>query len=219
MTASFDPGDFAPLLVLAPHPDDDVLGCAGLMMRVAQRGGALIVVWLTDGGGSHGPLPPDQRASLVAQRRREALAGVAALLIVPTETCFLGLPDGALDAHREAAQHTLRAIVAKYAVRTVVVTDCADDHPDHRAAFAIARDLPVPQVFGYPVSNRYDGHDFRAPDSAIVIPPDQTARKRAALLCHRSQIEGGARYPLSQPTIERFCREPEVFIPYPGRAA
>ena len=42
------------LLVIAPHPDDEVLGAGGLMQRVKATGGAVRVVYLTDGDGYPG---------------------------------------------------------------------------------------------------------------------------------------------------------------------
>jgi LmbE family N-acetylglucosaminyl deacetylase len=39
----------APLLVMAPHPDDEILGCARLMQQAAIAGCPLVIAWLTDG--------------------------------------------------------------------------------------------------------------------------------------------------------------------------
>src|SRR3954469_3822721 len=39
------------LLVIAPHPDDDVLGAGGLIRRVVRAGGRVEVVWTTSGDG------------------------------------------------------------------------------------------------------------------------------------------------------------------------
>ena len=79
------------LLVLAPHPDDDVLGGSLLMRRVAAAGGRVVLAWLTDGGASHGELPPEARRRLVERRRVEAEAGVSALGRGPGGDLFSGL--------------------------------------------------------------------------------------------------------------------------------
>ncbi len=90
------------LLVVAPHPDDETLCCAGLIQRVVHAGGHVSVVWLTSGDGSeldmlfieHRPFAaPAKALELGARRMREARAA-ASLLGVPAERqLFLGFPD------------------------------------------------------------------------------------------------------------------------------
>ena len=201
------------LMVVAPHPDDDVLGCSHLMRRVDQMGGRLVVVWLTDGGASHGVLPAEVKSQLVATRQAEAKAGVHALGIRPVALCFLGYPDGSLELHETEARDRLQTLCRVHQVETVVVTDEHDGHGDHRAAFRIASQLKVKRLFSYPISARYDGENYEVPDHALVISADAGEAKRVALAHHRSQATGGALYPLSALTIDRFCSEPEIFIP------
>lgn len=93
------------LLVVAPHPDDDVLGAGGLMQRVHERGGTVRVVYLTDGDGYpegvqaedhvEAPTPADYRG-YGKQRRREAHAALLALNLADAFQTFLGFPDGGL---------------------------------------------------------------------------------------------------------------------------
>jgi LmbE family N-acetylglucosaminyl deacetylase len=205
----------APVLVLAPHPDDELLGCSRLMQRVAGSGGALVIVWLTDGGGSHGPLSADERENLVRRRQNEARAGVQALGVVPQAMHFLDYPDGYLADHMAAAGGAVAAICRRHGIHTVVVTDKDDGHPDHRAAYAIAMRLSVPQVLSYPISTRFDGYAYAPPAAALRIAPDTDGDggKRAALLQHASQMEVSAVYPLSLAAVERFCTGPEFFLP------
>jgi LmbE family N-acetylglucosaminyl deacetylase len=203
----------APVLVLAPHPDDEVLGCSRMMQRVAGSGGALVIVWLTDGGGSHGPLPLDEREDLVRRRRAEAVAGVQALGVVPQALHFLDSPDGYLADNVAAASGAVAAICRRHGIHTVVVTDKDDGHPDHRAAFAIAMGLGVPQVLSYPISSRFDGLAYPPPAAALRIAPEADGGKRRALLQHASQMEAAAVYPLTLAAVDRFCAEPEFFLP------
>jgi LmbE family N-acetylglucosaminyl deacetylase len=95
------------LLVIAPHPDDEVLGAGGLMQRVYEGGGSIRVVYLTDGDGYpegvqaedhiESPTPADYRG-YGRQRRREARAALTTLgLGASTYTyTFLNFPDGGL---------------------------------------------------------------------------------------------------------------------------
>jgi len=93
------------LLVIAPHPDDETLGAAGLMRRVVARGGSVHVVWMTSGDGfpegvetEEGiarPQPQDYR-SYGALRVGEARAATGALGVSGRSLSFLGFPDEGL---------------------------------------------------------------------------------------------------------------------------
>jgi LmbE family N-acetylglucosaminyl deacetylase len=93
------------LLVIAPHPDDETLGAAGLMRRVIGRGGQVHIVWMTSGDGfpegvetadgiTH-PRPQDYR-DYGKLREQEARAAAAALGIARRSLTFLGFPDEGL---------------------------------------------------------------------------------------------------------------------------
>jgi LmbE family N-acetylglucosaminyl deacetylase len=93
------------LLVIAPHPDDEVLGAGGLMQRVKSTGGTVRVVYLTDGDGyPEGVKEEDHVEAPTAkdylgygkQRRREARAALVRLGLADTFQTFLGFPDGGL---------------------------------------------------------------------------------------------------------------------------
>lgn len=66
---SLDPG---PLLVVAPHPDHDILGCAGLLLRRRRAGLPVSILYLTDGAASHSGRPDLAPERLAAVRRAEA---------------------------------------------------------------------------------------------------------------------------------------------------
>lgn len=93
------------LLVVAPHPDDEMLGAAGLMQRVSAAHGSVHVVYLTDGDGySEGvaieehvskPRPKDYRG-YGRERRKEASEALAALRLGTYSFTFLSFPDGGL---------------------------------------------------------------------------------------------------------------------------
>ena len=94
------------LLVVAPHPDDETLCCAGVIQRVVRAGGRASIVWITSGDGSFLDLLLVERSlaggtarlrALGARRMHEARAA-AALLGVPLERqLFLGYPDRGLQ--------------------------------------------------------------------------------------------------------------------------
>jgi LmbE family N-acetylglucosaminyl deacetylase len=93
------------LLVVAPHPDDEVLGAAGLMQRVREAGGTVHVVYLTDGDGYpegtrvedhvETPTPADYRG-YGRRRRHEARLALESLRLGRYAYTFLSFPDGGL---------------------------------------------------------------------------------------------------------------------------
>lgn len=209
----------APLLVLAPHPDDEILGCARLMQQAATAGCPLIIVWLTDGSASHGPLTHEERNALVFRRYSEADEGLSALGISPLATYRLGHPDGELEKHAQEARLEVERFCQRHNVSTVAVTDAGDSHPDHRAAHALAIGLKdIPDLITYPVSARFDGDDYAPPVGTMRLATWPGDAKRSALLQHRSQMEAAAVCPMTMTTIERFCADPEYFMPETRRA-
>jgi LmbE family N-acetylglucosaminyl deacetylase len=93
------------LLVVAPHPDDETLCCAGIMQRVVQAGGRASVVWLTSGDAERLGLwlfaaglsaDPARARQLGERRMAEARAATARLGLSEDGQLFLGYPDGGL---------------------------------------------------------------------------------------------------------------------------
>lgn len=180
------------LVVVSPHPDDEVLMCSGLMQQQVQRGGPVQVVALTDGEACFGP--DGERAALGLERRAEAAAGLHALGASSAEVHYFGLPDGAVAQHQGAAEHRLRDLLGP--TDLVVTTWEYDGHPDHEAAAracvaaCAARGASLLQA---PV---WMWHWARPDHPAIDWPrlfamplprPTQQA-KWAALQCHHSQL-------------------------------
>lgn len=95
------------LLVIAPHPDDEILGAGGLMRRVHEAGGAVRVVYLTDGDGyrdgvkmeEHGKnkkLTSGDYKDYGRKRQHEAQEALKTLGLDEHDATFLGFPDGGL---------------------------------------------------------------------------------------------------------------------------
>ena len=90
------------LLVVAPHPDDETLCCAGVIQRVVRAGGRASIVWITSGDASEldllliGKSPfvkPETARDLAATRMREARAATTRLGVPAAGQLFLGYPD------------------------------------------------------------------------------------------------------------------------------
>lgn len=184
----------ARLVLVAPHPDDEILAGGGLLQLLARRGPAPLLVAVTDGEGSHPgsrEWPPER---LRALRPRETLAALEQLGVDASAPLRLGIPDGGItDAERELA----RRLAALLMPGDVVLTTWRHDgHPDHEAtaracaraaAAAGARLLEAP-VWGWHWSRPGDGAMPLAQASRLALPPAILARKRAALACFESQL-------------------------------
>lgn len=120
--------DGSPLLVLAPHPDDEVFGCGGALLQAVRSGAEVRVVVLTDGG-----------AQGEAAERREESRAAARQLGLP-EPVFWGLADRSLDPADPTLAVRLEELLATAAPRLLLVPSPAEVHPDHRAlALAVYR--------------------------------------------------------------------------------
>lgn len=95
------------LLVMVPHPDDEVLCCAGLMARVLDDGGSVHLVYATHGDGYREAVTAETREASPGpevfraygeRRRRESLAVLEQLRVPAQQARFLGFPDGGLRA-------------------------------------------------------------------------------------------------------------------------
>jgi len=126
-----------PLLVLAPHPDDESIGCGGLIALATARGRDVHVAILTDGIGSHPESPSTPPARLRAIREAEARDAVALLGVRPECLGFLGQPD-ARAAHDGTAfdgvASAIGDLVRQHRIATILTTWRHDPHCDHQAA-------------------------------------------------------------------------------------
>ena len=186
--------------VLAPHPDDESLGCGGLLATLAAAGVPARVVVVTDGTQSHPGSPSYPAGRLRDLREAEATEAVAALGLDPGAVTFLrhpdcGLPAPGTDAFDRAADRLAGALGR---AETVLVPWRRDPHGDHvatweLAATAAARLDDPPRWIEYPVWAWTRADTEAAPqdgeatawrlDIGGVLPA-----KRRAVAAHRSQL-------------------------------
>ena len=189
-------------IVFAPHPDDESLGCGGLLALLADAGVAVTVVMMTDGSRSHPNSVTHSRARLAAIREDETLDAVAALGLAPPTVHFLryrdcGLPVEESAAYAEAIAR-LSALVAEVRPETVLVPWRRDPHCDHVNTWhllraTVARMRRRPRWLEYPVWAWPQADAAVAPqhDEACAWRIDISsvlARKQRAIAQHRSQL-------------------------------
>jgi len=101
------------LVVFAPHPDDETLGCAGILLQALRRGERVKVVLFTNGDGFPDfasrivrrpvdGLREEDFAELARYRQEQSLAALRALGGAPEDLIFLGYPDSGLEAVEQA---------------------------------------------------------------------------------------------------------------------
>lgn len=215
------------VLCVAPHPDDEVIGCGGLLAAWADRGCAVHVLILTCGQQGSGPAPqaaqaaqepqgdPGDLTDLAARRRQESLQ--AAVALGTPQPTFLRLADRALryDATLVAA---LAQAIAQHAPQVLLLPSLSEPHPDHQAAalagLAAARDAA-------PGLHTVLFYECGAPLHANVhFPIDAVApRKWQALQCFTSQlgVEDYEPHARALAALRAFglrppCRQAEAFF-------
>jgi LmbE family N-acetylglucosaminyl deacetylase len=131
---------FASALAIAPHYDDEVLGCGGLLAQLAAAGGAVRVLFLTDGGGGREEIA--ERAAYRERRREESRRAAAVLGLSGCD--HLGLPDGRLDHHLDEAVEGIRRAVLTQRPALLLAPSPLEVTADHVAAFAALHRLLAP---------------------------------------------------------------------------
>lgn len=208
------------LVVVAPHPDDEVLACGGLLAMRAERGLPSLVIAVTDGEASHGSEVKDW-ANLGAQRADESYAGLDVLGVPSPCVVRLGIPDGGAALRVAELALKLEALVKPSDV--LVTTWCMDGHPDHEAvshAAMRASKAAGCRLIQAPVWMWHwaEPDDARIPWNALAaldLPQHAIEAKQKALRCHRSQLASrgaGVGPVLMQSIVERAGRAQEFFF-------
>ncbi len=133
----------APVLILAPHPDDETLGCGGLIAAASAAGHPPFVLILTDGTGSHPRSRSYPSARLKAVREQEARSAVAILGLPASRIGFMGLRDTAAPMDGAGFDDAVLAILSvaqEIGAVTIVAPWQHDPHCDHLAAHWMAVD-------------------------------------------------------------------------------
>jgi LmbE family N-acetylglucosaminyl deacetylase len=168
------------VLVIAPHPDDEAIGCGGAVLLHSQRGDRVAVAFLTSGELGLKSLPP---AEAICVRESEAAAAAQVLGI---EAYFLRLPDWGCEDQIVQGAAQLASQLSRYRPAVVYVPHPADNHPDHRAALpmlqAALNGNAAPEVRGYEVWSPLAAHDLVEDIGAVL------SRKLEAIACYRSQM-------------------------------
>lgn len=190
-------------LVVAAHPDDEIIGAASLLMRCPIAG----VVFLTDGAPRDARFwPPgagSSREDYASLRRREAEAALSLAGIGGERLAFFDAVDQEAAVNLPALTQALVAHLRQQRPRALVAHPFEGGHPDHDSAAFVAhaaRALLQRDGFEPPAlweMTSYHGRDGRrtvgefleprGPETAVALSSEGMELKRRMLGCHASQ--------------------------------
>ena len=215
------------VVVVAPHPDDEVMGAGGLLGRLAGAGARVHLLAVTDGDGSHPSSPTVTPGALAAIRVAETAAGLRRLSVAPTTTVRLRIPDGWVGDHEDLVAAALADLLGRTGPTTTVLAPWAlDGHRDHDACGRAAR--TATSETGVPLLEYLVWAWHWASPAGGQIPLDgavrvgltrrQTAAKRWATCAYRSQIRplgdaSGDEVVLPAAVLRRAWRPFEILLP------
>jgi LmbE family N-acetylglucosaminyl deacetylase len=173
------------VLVIAPHPDDESIGCGGALCLHARRGDRITVVYLTSGELGLKHLPRRDACVL-----RECEAARAAKILGVAGTVFLRLADWFVSDAVEKGAAKLGPILKRVKPALIYLPHEQEWHPDHKAALPMlrtaleqSRTVVTPSVRAYEIWTPLPAYDH-VEDISAVMP-----RKLRALRAHKSQLK------------------------------
>ena len=210
------------VVIVAPHPDDEVLACGGLLQQLAERGMPVTVIAVTDGEASHPGSSTWTRARLLDVRPDETMAALAVLGLDEVPVTRLHLPDGGVAPRERELAQALGDLIA--AGDLLLTTWRHDGHPDHEAtaracaaaASACGAALVEAPIWGWHWSRPGDAAMPLDHARRLMLDDATLARKRAALDCFESQLvtdpASGHDAILTRNTLERLLNPFEMYF-------
>jgi len=218
------------VIVFAPHPDDETLGCGGTIAKRLSQGYEVVVVYMTDGRHAFSKLfyintepTPEELKEI---RREEARRAVSILGSQEENLFFLDFEDGRLEQKKAEAQQQAIKILSKQLPVEAYFPSEKDINPDHRTTNKIVRNsinkLGLPTLkYRYSITQRYSRigplmdkllnivkHNLIYVDISKFLP-----LKKAAIKEYKSQItilSSKQERPVLE-NIERFLTGREIF--------
>ena len=217
---------FAPhqrVCIFAPHPDDEILGCGGLMQQLMLNGNPITLIHVTNGTQSHPNSQIYSQEKLDIIRPQESAKALEILGVAhQVTTISLNLADGNVFAQQDEFFQKLLAMIQPDDI--LVTTFMRDGHPDHEAtgqvvaSFAKQYHLACYQVliwawhWAKPADSRIPWHCA----IRVELTTEQLQRKTQAITCFKSQITAdkstGNPPILSAQAIARISQPWEIYL-------
>lgn len=130
------------LLFIAPHPDDEVIGCAGLIQRSLKKGKEAYVVILTGGEGSHNGCCQIAPQELIDMRRGLASKINKELGVASENLFFLDYPDGSIKYELRETDR-LNRLIKQICPDSILIPHAGEGWNDHIQAGNIVKRLTI----------------------------------------------------------------------------
>jgi LmbE family N-acetylglucosaminyl deacetylase len=213
------------ILVVAPHPDDESLGTAGLLQRIFAQKVAVRILYVTNGDNNpwaqrywerRWRIGPAERIRWGRRRREEALAAITVLGGERDSAKFLNLPDlGTTALLMEGSSELLSSLadeIQHWQPTFALIPAKFDAHPDH-SAVSVAFSTALESIGTSPMRIwEYLVHAPRLPimqtPIELLLNAEEVECKRRAILCHETQVA------LSRTRFTRFAKAEETYYPH-----
>lgn len=214
-------------VVVAPHPDDEVLGAGGLLQRLLDARIPTTIVAVTDGEASHPGSPAARDLDLRAIRCAERRSALQRLHPQRLAVRRIGIRDGAVAAQEEALGEELTGLLSPG--HLCIAPWPRDGHPDHDAAGRAATRACArsgADSLGYLVWAWHWASPADLPWAScrrLDLPAPHMLRKRSAVQAYRSQLVALGEDQRDGPVLPagvlgRFWRIQEIFVTGTGQA-
>jgi len=206
------------ILILTPHPDDEVVACAAAIGRAKAEGAEIFTLYLTDGCLARKTMWPWSRAShaeAVARRRREGEAAAKQLGVSPTG--WMTRSTRRVWRELPEVEAEIRAAIQAIAPDQLWVPAYEGGNPDHDALNALGASFTDHRsVLEFAEYNFFGGRaraqEFpfpRGDEQTIVLTPEERRQKSALLRLYASE-----RGNLNYVGVARECFRPIAAYDY-----
>lgn len=220
-----------PIVIVAPHPDDETLGCGGAIAQLTARGHDVRVLVITDGTQSHPNSQKFSAAVLKGIREQETTAAMSTLGVDQRTITFLGVKDGSVPQMASAEFVRVQERCCRYlrdvVPGTIFLPWRYDPHPDHRATWQIIQAAVLEtgravRYIEYPIWDWDSTQQKQLSGVGAVLGwrLDMTAvleQKRRAIALYRSQLgdlidDDPEGFSLTPEMLKNFTQPWEVFF-------
>ncbi len=180
------------ILIVAPHPDDDVIGMGGTIALKAKEGTSFTIIYVTNGGGSikTGEYKDLSKEELIILRKEEAKKSLLPLLVENTgvEQKFLGLESATLFTTPELFTRELDAILRSKEYSEVYIPYFKDRHPTHKAVAELSMETIKEGHFRVELYAYETWDPLPTGENTVVVDISKFYKnKLSAVSCHKSQ--------------------------------
>ena len=218
-------------VIIAPHMDDAVLACGGIIAQLPQKN-KIHIVYATDGSRSPHAMFPRYKQdahNLTKIRIQEAKAALKILGVSETNLHFLNYPDGQLKHYASEFSNQIIQLIQKVEANQILIPFRYDSHPDHLAVNRLTtralqkvnqNHIARFEYFVYYRLRLLPGQDLRKYINPHLLYRfdinHHSDQKRTALQCFKSQVtrfyDWQDRPILTQELIEEVCRNQEMLL-------